>query len=201
MNKKSLLVVGAVVVVAALAAAISAGTGTTAGGGQYAGQAYGTIQIEGSDLPAVPDTGDDPAIGMPAPAIIGDTVSVQPGGGTPTLVMFLAHWCPHCQREVPRVVQWVTDNGKPQGVNVIGVATQSTPSQGNYPPGDWLDREKWPFPVIFDDEASTAWTAYGHGGFPYWVVIDKDGNVAGRFSGELPDAAAVGQLFQSIADL
>ena len=200
MNKKTVFVVGGIVLAAALAAGIAAGTGSSAG--QHSGEAYGTIQIQGTALPPVPSDGSaDPAIGSPAPTIVGDTVSVEPGGGTPMLVMFLAHWCPHCQREVPRVVEWVKQNGKPDGVGVISVATQTTASQGNYPPGDWLDREGWPFPIIFDDESSTAWSAYGAGGFPYWVVIDRDGNVAGRFSGELPDVAAVGQLFSSIADL
>ncbi|MDQ3782544.1 MAG: redoxin domain-containing protein, partial [Actinomycetota bacterium] len=57
----------------------------------------------GNMLPA-----DDPAVGIAAPAVVGEdfdgnTVSIDPTDGSPKAIMFLAHWCPHCQAEVPRV--------------------------------------------------------------------------------------------------
>jgi hypothetical protein len=37
---------------------------------------------------------------------------------------------------------------------------------------------------MMDDATSTAHVAFGAGGFPYWVVVDADGNVVTRTSGE-----------------
>ena len=36
--------------------------------------------------------------------------------------MFLAHWCPHCQAEVPRLVE-LAEQGAFDGVDVTAVAT------------------------------------------------------------------------------
>jgi hypothetical protein len=86
-------------------------------------------------------------------------------------------------------------------LQLIGVATSSTPAQGNFPPSVWLEREEFPFPVIYDDEESTAAAAYGLMAFPYWVVLDSDGRVVKRFTGELPSADAVTDLFTEVAGL
>ena len=77
-------------------------------------------------LPSLPDAGSDPDIGFTADTLTGRSfdgtpVSVHPGA--PTLVVVVAHWCAHCQREVPRLVEWNTDGDVPDGLTVIGVAT------------------------------------------------------------------------------
>jgi thiol-disulfide isomerase/thioredoxin len=190
-GKKIAWIVGGVIALAAIVAALSAESGSV--------QAYGEVAVAGETLPrfeALPD----PAVGMIAPTVTGETVSVIPGG-TPTIVLFLAHWCPHCQVEVVRLTHWVEANGMPQGLQLIGVATSSTPAQGNFPPSVWLEREEFPFPVIYDDEESTAAAAYGLMAFPYWVVLDSDGRVVKRFTGELPSADAVTDLFTEVAGL
>ncbi|HSJ28789.1 MAG TPA: TlpA disulfide reductase family protein [Acidimicrobiia bacterium] len=191
-GKKIMWIVAGVVAVAAIAAALSAESGSV--------EAYGEVAVAGEGLPRYEAGAADPAVGMPAPSITGETQSVMPGG-TPKIVLFLAHWCPHCQREVPRLTSWVDANGMPDGFELIGVATSSTPTAGNFPPSIWLERERFPFPVIYDDEDGTAAVAYGLSAFPFWVVIDSDGNVAQRFTGELPSEAAIDQLFASARDL
>lgn len=89
----------------------------------------------------------------------------------------------------------------PVGVDLIAVATSSTPTQGNYPPSVWLEREGFPFPVIYDDEEGTAAASYGLSAFPFWVIVDSSGKVVERFSGQLPDHAAVSELFSTVAGL
>lgn len=191
-GKKIGFIVAGVVVVAAIAAGLSA---------ESAGvEAYGEIAIAGEMLPRYEPGVQDPAAGMVAPTITGDALSVVPGG-TPKVVLFLAHWCPACRAEVPAISEWVEANGAPAGVELIAVATSSSPSQANFPPSVWLEREGFPFPVIYDDEDSTAAIAYGLSGFPYWVVLDSDGRVVQRFTGQLPDAAALSQLFSTAAGL
>src|SRR5680860_677016 len=61
-------------------------------------------------------TGLDSAVGTPAPtmtgtALDGESIKIEPGDGTPKAIVFLAHWCPHCQREVPVVTDWAADGG------------------------------------------------------------------------------------------
>jgi thiol-disulfide isomerase/thioredoxin len=64
------------------------------------------------------------------------------------VVVFVAHWCPHCQAEVPRIVA-LAKAGK-VSVPIVGVATGTDASAPNYPPSAWLQREGWPYPVLVD---------------------------------------------------
>ena len=51
----------------------------------------------------------------------------------------------------------------------------------------WLKGEKWPFPVMADSPTGTGAEAYGLTSYPYFVLVNADGTVAGRGSGELPE--------------
>jgi thiol-disulfide isomerase/thioredoxin len=130
----------------------------------------------------------DPAVGMPAPQVrgtdfAGKQVAIA-NDGRPKVILFIAHWCPHCQREVPLIQAWVNAGGVPSGVDLISVATSIDPSRPNYPPDAWLAREGWTVPVIADPTNSVA-GAYGLPAFPYWVFVGSDGNVRARAVGEL----------------
>ena len=114
------------------------------------------------------------------------------------LIAFVAHWCPHCQAEVPRIVELFGGEAELDGVELVAVSTGANPAAENYPPGTWLASEGWPGRTLVDDEQATAFTSYGGGSYPYLVAIDADGNVVARDSGEqgedalqaLVDAAA-----------
>lgn len=168
------------------------GTDSTVGGGA-SGTETGEIDIVGTSLPPVegnPDPASDPAVGSIAPALLGtdfagNPTAVDPTDGSPKAVAFLAHWCPHCQAEVPRVQEWLDSGGGVPGVDIIAVTTAVQPDQGNYPPSAWLAGEGWTSPVIRDNEDSDAFTAYGAGGLPFWVFIDAQGRVVRRSAGEL----------------
>jgi thiol-disulfide isomerase/thioredoxin len=130
----------------------------------------------------------DPAIGLPAPefsglSFDGSTVSVSHDGRA-KLLLFLAHWCPHCQNEVPVVQDWLDAGSLPAGVDLVSISTSSDPNRPNYPPSAWLEREGWTAPVVVDSANAIA-NAYGLTAFPYWVAVDADGNVADRLTGEL----------------
>jgi thiol-disulfide isomerase/thioredoxin len=104
--------------------------------------------------------------------------------GTPKAVVFLAHWCSHCQAEVPRVQAWLDTGGGVPGVEIMSVTTSANSAQANWPPSAWLDREGWTSPNIRDDSDSSALRAYGGNAFPYWVFLNGDGTVAHRQSGQ-----------------
>lgn len=160
-----------------------AASGSTAGSGAPV--------ISGASLPTFAGANGDPAIGMPAPEVHGSSFDGAPVAiakdGRPKVVLFVAHWCPHCQREVPLVQAWVDSGAVPEGVDLISVATSIDPARPNYPPDAWFQREGWTVPVIVDPTNSVA-NAYGLNAFPYWVFIGPDGTVRARTVGELPIA-------------
>jgi len=151
---------------------------------------FHAVEVSGDVLPAYADGAADKAVGMTAPVLTGagftgNKIVTTPGA--PTLLVFLAHWCPHCQREVPLLVQWNKDGLVPSGVDVIGVATSTDPASPNFPPSEWLAREEFPvlWPVMADSAEKTAAGAMGVSGFPFFVLIGADGKVAFRGSGEI----------------
>jgi thiol-disulfide isomerase/thioredoxin len=101
--------------------------------------------------------------------------------------MVVAHWCSHCQAEVPRVQKWLDASGMPADVDLVTVATSNDPARGNFPAADWLRREKWSVPTIVDDKQNQAGNAFGVSGFPYFVVTDAQGKVVYRTSGEITE--------------
>lgn len=152
------------------------------------------LSIAGEALPPFGGTaGIDPAVGMPAPTVFGsdyagNEVLINPADG-PHLVMFQAHWCPHCAANLPNVVTWMADGTIPSWLPVTLVSTAED-SRTNYPPSNWLAEMGWTGAVLRDPSdadgaAGVAATAYGATGWPYFVVIGVDGTVLARANGEL----------------
>jgi thiol-disulfide isomerase/thioredoxin len=189
-------IVGAIIAIviggAAIVAISSSGSDSASTSGSIS--EFSDITVSGEALPSFDSvsTATDTAIGLPAPVVSGQgftgTEITTDGAGTPTLLVFLAHWCPHCQREVPLLVEWEKDGKTPTGVDVIAVATGTDPANPNFPPSEWLAREEFPalWPVIADSADKKAANAFGLSGYPYFVLVDAQGNVFKRLSGEIP---------------
>ena len=168
--------------------------------GQDESIGFGEITVDGAPLPIYGDsTTADPAVGMAAPTVTGtdwnDVVTTIEPDGRPKILTFLAHWCPHCQAEVPVIVDWVEAGGLGDDVDMYGVTVLTNRLQGNWPPQDWLEEEGWTLPTIMDDEESSAVTAYGLRGTPFYVVLDGENNVIGRYSGEVGQAGLEAMKF------
>jgi thiol-disulfide isomerase/thioredoxin len=149
-----------------------------------------TVMVDGQSLPPLEDPNNDAAVGMAAPALHGtnydgQATDIVPGTGGPMLVVFLAHWCPHCNDEIPVLLEWRDSGGIPSDLQIFGVSTAVDPNRPNFPPGQWLQDKGWDWPVLADDVEFTAGNAYGVTGFPGFTLIDADGNVAARGSGEI----------------
>ncbi len=186
MNKGVVAAVGAAVVVAALIAFVAGGSE----GAPDPDSPYGVVEVEGT-LPPYTDRADA-AVGLPMPVAGGTNLQRAPltvgPTGNPQAILFLAHWCSHCQAEVPEVQRWLNETGGLEGIDITSVATGIDPGGANYSPRDWLAREGWTTPVLWDDEASSVVSAFGgssQGPFPFWVFVDGDGTVRGRIAGRI----------------
>lgn len=178
--------VGAVAVVVALfAAAVFFGGGQDSSATKV--EQTRPISASGDALPPLMDPDD--AVGMKSPEIAGESFSGEAvsitSDGTPKMIIFLAHWCPHCQAEVPKLQSWIDQSGFPEGVDVVSVVTSTDPNQPNYPPSEWLTREGWTVPVVVDDASSSGAERFGVNGYPFFVFVDREGRVQHRASGEL----------------
>ncbi len=205
------LVIGGTILVVAVCALVaflatrsgdddsSAAAGTGAAAAANAKQQTADITVSGEPLPQMPETNGqyftDPATdkgsGLAAPKIEGEsfdgsTVTVDPTDGTPKVIVFVAHWCPHCQKEVPAIQQWIDDGNLPENVEIVFVSTAVDEGRGNYPVSTWIADEGVTPQVVLDDADSGASAKYGLSGFPYFVMLDGEGKVVARGSGEIP---------------
>lgn len=151
---------------------------------------FGEVTVEGAALPIYVDAAtQDPTLGFTAPTVSGADwndlpVSIEPDG-RPKIVVFLAHWCPHCQNEVPVIQNWVDGGGLGDDVDLYSITVLTNKLRPNWPPQDWLEEEGWTAPTIMDDANSSAVIAYGMRGTPFYVVLDGENTNLGRFSGEV----------------
>jgi thiol-disulfide isomerase/thioredoxin len=150
---------------------------------------FGDPTVEGDPLPVYAAGSQDVAIGLTAPSVsgadwTGNPVTIEPNGNA-KIILFLAHWCPHCQNEVPVVQDWVDAGNLPEGVELISVVTATDRSRTNWPPQDWLEEEGWTSPSIMDDQIGTVAANFGMAGTPFYVVLDEENINLGRVSGEI----------------
>jgi thiol-disulfide isomerase/thioredoxin len=185
-----------VVVIAVVVAVVAGGGGNDAKATSFETAA---VKVSGTPLPKFDSNqSPDPAIGDTIPTLEGKSVfdggsvTIGPndgsgGGAQPQAIVFVAHWCPHCQAEVPRLVS-LAKQGVFDGVDVSAVATGTNSTYPNYPPSAWLKDVDWPFPVMADTKTGTAAQAFGLTAYPYFVLVDANGKVVARGSGEIaPD--------------
>jgi thiol-disulfide isomerase/thioredoxin len=201
-NRTMIIIVGAVVLVLALAgvAVLLTGDDDSAGVLAPGESAPGPVELEenrpvevtGAPVPAHDkQAAVDAAIGMPLPTLTGQTFDGNPitvGGPSdgPTLVVYLAHWCPHCNAEIPELIEVNQRGGFADDLTVVGISTGVDPAAPNYPPSEWLVDQGWPWRTLADSAESTSFVVSGGSGFPYLVVLDADGNILARDSGEKP---------------
>jgi thiol-disulfide isomerase/thioredoxin len=163
------------------------------------------VEVIGASLPVLsPGLGPDPAVGKPAPILIGENYAgestrIDTADAGPTMVIVLAHWCPHCNAEIP-VLNQLRDEGLiPDGVHVVAVSSLVNPDAPNFPPDLWLEEMGWTYSVMadgvdLDQSVFVSSDALGVSGVPFTVLIDADGNVADRWAGTREPAEIVAAL-------
>ena len=59
------------------------------------------------------------------------------------MVVFLAHWCPHCNDEIPVLQEWAADGRHPRGPAGRRREHGGQRRAPNYPPDEWLVEKGW----------------------------------------------------------
>jgi cytochrome c biogenesis protein CcmG, thiol:disulfide interchange protein DsbE len=183
-NRTGMIIGGAVAVLVAVAAvlaiAMSGGGGEESGKGSVPFEAV--VEITGEELPT-----QDGVSGKKAPGFAGvnyenEPVSFTPGADGPAILVFGAHWCPHCNTEIPKIASWARGNdlGK---VRLILVSTAEQQMRENFPASGWVKGLEWPGEVLADDAESSLLRAYGLQGFPGIAVVQSDGTMVLRGTG------------------
>ena len=130
-----------------------------------------TIRRSGSAVPVVSGVDYD-----------GNEITIDPATDGPTMVVLLAHWCPHCNDEIPVLNEWRDSGEIPEDLNIVGVSTGVSSDAPNYPPDEWLVEMDWQWPVLADDSPRRRLAASGDGCLRRNVISD-DGAHRRRRSG------------------
>jgi hypothetical protein len=164
----------------------------------------GTPEIIGEPLPRYQENIPDPTIDGPIPSVAGADYAGNPvsitADGRAKAIIFVAHWCPVCGREVPALTEWLATGEAPQEVDLYTVATGIDPNEANYPTSAWLERENWPLPVIMDDVNHSVAGHFGLSAYPFWVFVSDSGTVIGRFDGAL-DPETLKTVLETVAEV
>jgi len=130
-----------------------------------------------------------------APVLAGMTLSgsnYSYGFGRVTVVNVWASWCAPCRAEIPTLIAL---SKKYSEVTFIGILTRDNP-----PTAEAFQRRfKIPYPTLIDDAILLGFKgSLAANAIPSTVVIDKDGNVAGRISGEVT-VASLSDLIEKVS--
>lgn len=120
-----------------------------------------------------------PAVGTPAPAIAaeawlnwdGDPPTLESLSGRVVLLEFWGTWCAPCVRAMPGV-QRLHDRYRERGLTVLAISYERPAAMQSF-----LTENGYTMPVGSDPEKKTI-TAYGIGGWPTTILVDKEGVIA-----------------------
>ena len=100
---------------------------------------------------------------------------VNLSGSDTTLVVFWETWCPHCQREVPKL-QALYDSLKGDGLQIVGL-TKINKSSTEQKVEDFIKQRNLSYPIA--KENGSASQHFGVSGIPAAAVV-KDGKIVWR---------------------
>jgi thiol-disulfide isomerase/thioredoxin len=112
----------------------------------------------------------------------GEIRNINEWDGQIILLNFWATWCPPCLSEIPGFMELQTQYGE-QGFQVIGIAVDDEEAVRQY-----VSESKMNYPVIAAEfEALELSSRYGNrmGAVPYSVIINRNGEISDRITGEL----------------
>lgn len=91
------------------------------------------------------------------------------------LLYFSAHWCPPCQAFTPKLVHFYEENGGGQLFQLLFISCDKSEAEMF----DYMNETKMPWPAVQFNTATSIQLkdAYGKGGIPRLVLVDRDGKI------------------------
>ena len=130
-----------------------------------------------------PDTSTLPTFRLPD--LTGKPHQLSDWKGKVVVLNFWATWCPPCKREIPEFVKLQRQYGG-QGLQFVGIAIEDKEPVSEYT--DFIDIN---YPILIGgDSAIELAKRMGNqfGAVPYSVVIDRQGHLVHRQTGEFSSA-------------
>ena len=110
------------------------------------------------------------------------------------VINFWATWCPPCRKEIPGFVE-LQSEFKTHGVQFIGIATADSKDKVEA----FLNQVPVNYPMLMGEQKGiTLSKQLGNkmGGLPFTIIVDRDGKIQKRISGELSKKEATSILKQ-----
>ncbi len=161
-----------------LSAVVSAGCSSTTTNGK----------VEVADAASAPNTTDPAAAKGNAPdftlpTLDGKNVSLSEHQGKVVLVDFWSTTCNPCLEEMPHLVE-IYEKYKAKGFVILAVSGDGPETRSNV--STVVHQKKMNFPVLMDEETTVIARYNPKKDMPFWVLIDRAGNIVKKKNGYDP---------------
>jgi peroxiredoxin len=131
--------------------------------------------------PAAGTKGNAPDFTLPT--LDGKNVSLSDYAGKVVLVDFWSTTCNPCLEEMPHLVE-MYEKYKAKGFVILAVAGDGPETRSNV--SSVVHQKKMSFPVLMDEETTVISRYNPKKDMPFWVLIDKTGNIVKKKNGYDP---------------
>jgi thiol-disulfide isomerase/thioredoxin len=125
--------------------------------------------------------------------LTGQMVTLSSFRGRVVLIEFMVPWCPHCQNMVP-ILEALYQQYGPQNVVFLSVSAPWNGATANDAAGFIRSyHSTW---VYVYDSSGTTFSKYGVTGTPTFFILDKNGQIAYTYQGEVPSQTLATDLIR-----
>lgn len=112
------------------------------------------------------------------PTLDDKTIHLGSYRGTVVLIDFTTTWCYFCKQQAPHLEKLYTDYHE-QSFEILSIYCKEAKETvlSEYPTG------KYKYPILLDTNGSVSAQSYGLQGYPLYILLDKQGNIAYTQSG------------------
>ena len=130
------------------------------------------------------------APGFAAETVEGGEVSVGDGGAGPTMLVFFATWCPHCNNEAPMISD-LEDQYEYLRVVMIGIDGEDDQEKVR----EFVERYDIAGPAVYQPSLRST---YSVSGYPTTYILNGNDEVVAAHTGEAPSSVYEGWIEEAI---